>query len=218
MDLTKRETKSKGQRGRPISFDKSQLVLTVMEKFWQQGYHQVSLNEIAKDNGLTRASLYHSFHSKDSLFLTALRVYLASAPDAALDQPAHPAHVGNFFFTLLDNLARARASDPLRKGCLLCNCVNELIGSQGAVTEEVMALVTARKVHIAQLLERAIRLGELPDNTDIVLASNMFMNFLFGINTLSKTVADEHELKTLCEAFLNSLGFYRQDQLSQQVV
>lgn len=215
MELSKPK---RGQRGRPISFDKGQLVNTVMEKFWQQGYNQVSLNEIAKDNGLTRASLYHSFNSKESLFLRALHVYLKTAPDAQLDQPANPSSVGVFFFGLMDDICCARAADPLRRGCLVCNCINELIGTQGPIANEVMALMAARKQQVEQLMARAVRLGELPEGTDIVLASNMFMNFLFGLNTFSKTTADEHELRALCEAFLNSLGFYRQQHLSQQVV
>ncbi len=215
MELQKPKPK-KGARGRPISFDKGQLVNAVMEKFWQQGYHQVSLNEIDKDNGLTRASLYHSFNSKESLFLQALHVYLARAPEAGLDEPGSPSSVSSFFFDLMDNICHARASDPLRRGCLVCNSVNELIGTQNSVKSEILDLMESRRLHVEQLIARAVRMGELPEGTNIELAAKMFMNFIFGLNTFVKTTISESELRTLCEAFLNSLGFYRTVQLSQQ--
>lgn len=206
----------KGSRGRPISFDKGQLVNAVMEKFWQQGYNQVSLNEIAKDNGLTRASLYHSFNSKESLFIQALHVYLENAPEAGLDEPGSPTSVSSFFFDLMDNICRARANDPLRRGCLVCNSVNELVGSENPVKSEIMDLMQTRQLHVEQLIARAVRMGELPEGTNIEVTAKMFTSFIFGLNTFAKTTSDENELRTLCEAFLNSLGFYRSNQLSQQ--
>lgn len=215
MELSKPKQR---QRGRPISFDKGLLVKSVMEKFWHQGYQQVSLNEIAKDNGLTRASLYHSFTSKESLFLQALNVYLQSAPDTLLDNPGSPSHVGAFFFHVMDEICQARAADPLRRGCLVCNCINELIGSETPVAKKVGSLMANRKLQVKKLMARAVRTGELAEGTDTLLASKLFMNFLFGLNTFSKTTADEQELRALCEAFLNSLGFYRQQHLNQQVV
>jgi len=214
MELQKTK---RGQRGRPISFDKGQLVNAVMQKFWEQGYNQVSLNEIAKDNGLTRASLYHSFNSKEALFMQALRLYLRNAPDSLLDQPGTPASVGEFFFQLMDEICHARAADPLRRGCLVCNCVNELIGTESPIAEEVLDVVTARKDRIEQLIALAVRTGELPEGANVELTGKMFMNFIFGLNTFSKTTADEHELRALCDGFLNSLGFYRRKQFSQQV-
>ncbi|BFM09338.1 TetR/AcrR family transcriptional regulator [Halioxenophilus aromaticivorans] len=206
----------KGTRGRPISFDKGQLVNAVMQKFWQQGYNQVSLNEIAKDNGLTRASLYHSFNSKEALFSQALHVYLETAPEAILDHPVSPSSVSDFLFSLMDSICHARAADPLRRGCLVCNSVNELVGSESPIKVEILDVMAARQLHVEQLISRAVRMGELPEATNIELTAKMFMNFIFGLNTFSKTAENESELRDLCEAFLKSMGFYRRAEISQQ--
>ena len=210
------EKVKRNQRGRPISFDKNQLVDAVMHKFWEHGYAKVSLNEIAKENGLTRASLYHSFDSKETLFMLALERYLEESPDALLDQIHKPDHVGDVLYELLENICSARAADGQKRGCLICNCVDELIAEDNPLGDRVRTLISSRHQRIGDLLQHALITKELPAESNIHLLTNMFINFLFGLNTFSKTTSSEMELRQLCDGFLTSLGFSRKSALSQQ--
>ncbi|GAB2188472.1 TetR/AcrR family transcriptional regulator [Sessilibacter sp. MAH2] len=199
----------RSSRGRPISFDKSQLVHAVMHKFWEQGYNNVSLNEIARDNGLTRASLYHSFDSKESLFLQALNLYIKNSPDALLDNVEENVHVGDTFFALMDKICEERAADERHRGCMVFNCINELITSDSPLAHQMMEVLEKRRHRVRDLFSLAVKNNELPNHTDIGLSSNMFLTFLGGLSTFSKTPATEQELRAVCEGFLNSMGFYR---------
>ena len=76
----------KKSAGRPRSFDRDQLIEKVMHLFWDRGYKDLSFNEIATATGLTRASLYNSFKSKDALFFEALKTYSSSTPDVLFTQ------------------------------------------------------------------------------------------------------------------------------------
>lgn len=210
------EKPKRAQRGRPISFDKSQLVDTVMHKFWQNGYAAVSLNEIAKDNGLTRASLYHSFESKEALFMLALERYLQDSPDAIFDHLEKPNSVGQCLYNFFDALCAMRAGDDLRRGCFICNCVDELVAVDGPLGDRIRELLNSRRERLKGLFRHAISTGELPVNSNPVLLTHMFLNFLFGLNTFSKTTAGEYEMRQLCYGFLDSLGFSRQGLESQQ--
>ncbi|GAA6166979.1 TetR/AcrR family transcriptional regulator [Sessilibacter corallicola] len=203
------EKVKRSSRGRPISFDKGQLVQSVMHKFWEQGYNNVSLNEIARDNGLTRASLYHSFDSKEALFLQALNLYIKNSPDALLDNLDEDVHVGDTFFSLMDRISEARAADERHRGCMVFNCINELITSDSALAKQLTDVLEKRRQRVNSLFAIAVKNNELPQHTDVVLCSNMFLTFLCGLSTFSKTASGEQELKQLCEGFLNSLGFYR---------
>ncbi|WP_317932399.1 TetR/AcrR family transcriptional regulator [Halioxenophilus sp. WMMB6] len=212
------EKAKRSQRGRPISFDKAQLVDSVMHKFWELGYNKVSLNEIAKDHGLTRASLYHSFDSKEALFLQALQLYLQRAPDVLLEHSREPEQVGSLLFALFDSICKARAEDPQRRGCLVLNCMHELITTDSPLADHMQAILTRRQGQMKALVERAQRNGEINPGVDAELTGNMVINFLFGLNTFSKTCTDEQQLLALCEAFLNSLGFHRQTELNQRAM
>ena len=211
------EKTKRGQRGRPISFDKSQLVNSVMHKFWELGYNKVSLNEIARDNGLTRASLYHSFDSKEALFLLSLKQYLKTSPDTLLDEVGSPNCASDVLFEFLDRVCETNSEDDRRRGCFICNCVNELITSDSPLATQLRQIMETRKQRVTQLMEIAVANGEIATSNNPVLLGNMFINFLFGLNTFSKTTADNSQLRALCDGFMNSIGFYRHEELQQQV-
>ncbi len=211
------EKTKRGQRGRPISFDKSQLVNSVMHKFWELGYNKVSLNEIARDNGLTRASLYHSFDSKEALFLLSLKQYLKTSPDTLLDEIDNPDCVSDVLFEFLDRICATQSEDDRRRGCFICNCINELITSDSPLATQLRQVMETRKQRVTLLMEQAVANGEIASNSDPVLLGNMFINFLFGLNTFSKTTTDEYQLRGLCDGFMNSIGLYRREHLQQKI-
>jgi TetR/AcrR family transcriptional repressor of nem operon len=196
-------------RGRPISFDKNQLIDSVMNKFWEHGYNQVSLSEIARDNGLTRASLYHSFESKEALFIRALNRYLASSPEAKLNDLPTGMSASETLFSLLDEICCAWTAHARRRGCLVINCINELSTNDGFVADHLRELMTERRDRIQALFAKAKAENQLAASCDPEQLSDMLVAFMCGLNTFAKTAQDSQELKTLCTTFLNSLGLFR---------
>ncbi|MEC7764255.1 MAG: helix-turn-helix domain-containing protein [Pseudomonadota bacterium] len=78
------------------SDDKQQVILTAaMEAFAQYGYRRVSMDEIAKRAGMSRAALYLHFRNKDDIFSTGVELYFA--------------HVGQLMSRVL-----SEESDPVR--------------------------------------------------------------------------------------------------------
>jgi len=204
----KQATKRKG-RGRPMSFDRQELVELAMHLFWERGFESVSLKEIAKAAGLTRASLYNCFGSKEALFQEAMALYDRQSPDAAFGNLEEGQSVGEALFDFFDSTCRQRAGDEKARGCLAANCINELGTIGTRMGEKVQNDFNRKKNTIRQMLDRARASGEIPPDSDSAGLADLMMTFMVGLSTFSKTGPTEAELRRLCELFLNQMGFTR---------
>lgn len=205
--MVKEKTTAKRFRGRPASFNREELIAQVMELFWEKGYTNLALSEIAKQTGLTRASLYNAFETKEALFLEAVKHYFSSSPDAALDHIKSGDPVGPVFYRLFDEASKSRAADKKRRGCLATNCISELIASNTELGETLAGIYDGRRRLIKRLIKQAIVQKELPDDTDPEATANMMQTFMSGLSIFSKNVVSEKKLQTMCHGFLEKVGF-----------
>lgn len=201
------ETPRKRSRGRPVSFDREMIVDAVMHRFWEHGYAGVSINEIAQQTGLTRASLYNSFGSKDALFLMALEHYFASAADALLDKIAPGDNVTEGFRTVFSLASEQRAADEKNRGCMAINTINELIASDTDIGRQLLEIFHQRRDLIQKLFDQAIEQDELTTTTETKALANVMITFMCGFSTFSKTGASEPELRALGDNIMRQVGF-----------
>ena len=197
----------KKSAGRPRSFDRDQLIETVMHLFWERGYKGLSFDEIASATGLTRASLYNSFKCKDALFFEALRSYSSSTPDVLFTKVKEGDAVGPVFYEVFARAAHLRACEEKKRGCFTVNCFAEMAGEDTEVGKGVASLMEEKRLIVVSLIEQAIRQKELPAGTDPENTANMIMAFLSGFSLFSKGGADEASLFHMCSSFLEQIGF-----------
>lgn len=53
---------------------RQQIVITAMNLFYMQGIHAVGINEILKESGIAKKTLYHHFNSKEDLIVATLHL------------------------------------------------------------------------------------------------------------------------------------------------
>ncbi len=203
---TNKQTK-KRTRGRPSIFDRDKLIQEVTQLFWTSGYKALSFNEISQETGLTRASLYNAFGSKEALLMEALDVYFAQAPDTALQHIKKGELVGPVFFKVFKVGCQRWASDEKRRGCFGVNCLNELMNSQSELGDSFKAMYEEKRLFVVSLIKRAIIQEELPINTNAEATGNMILAFMSGFSTFSKSGISEELLQEMCRAFLENIGF-----------
>jgi len=193
--------------GRPSTFDRTELLEKIMHLFWEHGYKNLSFNEIAKKTGLTRASLYNAFESKEALLEAVLAHYDSVAPDASLQHLEKGDSVGAALTEVIERASKVRASDPLSRGCLLVNCLNESMNEDSDLGLKLKAMYERRRVFLRDLMKTAIDQGELPKHTDAEATANLILSFMSGFSTFSKSGSSEQELIALSMLFLRNLGF-----------
>lgn len=197
----------KSPRGRPCSFDRDEMLEKIMHLFWEYGYGGLSFNEISKETGLTRASLYNTFKTKDDLFLEALQHYLKNAPDSILANVGENQSIAETFYSVLNNACKARSEDKKRLGCLAINCIDEMMSSDTPLGNHLALMYDKQQALIERLMKQAIAQKELPQNTNPKITANLILVFISGLSTFSKKESDEEALRAMCHSFLSQIGF-----------
>ena len=192
--------------GRPRGFDREQAVERALRLFWEQGYEATSLSQLkATMGGISTASFYAAFGSKEALFREAFGRYLhrhgqvmAPLTDAELSPREAIARA-------LRQSARMQTDPAHPPGCLLV--LSQSIGSpenqhlRGWLAEE-------REVNRARLqacVERAVTAGELPRGTDTRALAAVFNTFLVGLSTQAR---DGASLASLRKAISQLMGLW----------
>lgn len=170
--------------GRPREFNRDEAVVAAMLLFWEHGFESTSLAQLrAAMGGISPASFYAAFESKEALFREAIHQYITTygqvsesfcdtriTSKAAIEQG-------------LRRSARMQTERSHPLGCLLVlsavNCSPEQKHIRDILAKE------REKVRdwIKDCIERAVANGELPDSTDILMLVTLFDTFLRGIST-----------------------------------
>ncbi|MFE6795767.1 TetR/AcrR family transcriptional regulator [Paenibacillus chitinolyticus] len=173
--------------GRPRAFNRDEAVASAMFLFWEHGFESTSLTQLREAmGGISAASFYAAFESKEALFYEAMKVYKSTygqvsdsywdkslTPKAAIEQG-------------LRRSARMQTDRSHPLGCLLVlsavNCSPELNHIQEMVAKE------RQKVRgwLKDCLLRAAENEELPPTADISVLVALFDTFLQGISTQAR--------------------------------
>ena len=124
-------------RGRPREFDPDKVLDQAVHAFWSRGFRATSLNELARELGIEKPSLYAAFGNKEQLFLKALERYAAGFELRAI-AALEKAPTGKAAVAALLSAFAEQLSDPKTPaGCLIANCAAECRESSEAISQAV---------------------------------------------------------------------------------
>ena len=189
--------------GRPREFDLDKALERAMQLFWRQGYEGTSLNDLTRELGVTRPSLYAAFESKESLFLKALDLYEARAGyrEAALTAPTASAYAS----ALLEGAADLHGDKKNPPGCLGVQGALACAPESDAIRTE---LIRRRKIGegiIRDRLKRAKAEGDLPTEADPADLARYLSIVIYGITVQAAGGATRKELRSVAELALQNL-------------
>ncbi|MDO9395081.1 MAG: TetR/AcrR family transcriptional regulator, partial [Herbiconiux sp.] len=137
---------------RPRSFDETMLLDHAQEAFWQHGYDQTSIDDVARASGVGNGSIYAAYGSKLGLFLAVFSRYCAgrvALVDAVIGTPHRDFEQAVARY--LDEIVADCTAHDDRRGCLMLNSLAELgsrfpevVAIGGRTVEAMESSVTAR--------------------------------------------------------------------------
>lgn len=196
--------------GRPTGFDRDVAIETAMQEIWRNGFQASSVKAISDRLGITRSSYYNAFGSREALFAAVLEKYFSQSPDRILhgDLPDMP--VLELLTRTFHEITAIRAGDPDKKGCLAINCLTELVGTNTDLGPLLTNAVMNSAARFEELLNIAVKNGELPSGIDTHAKALALQNLLAGVNVFAKALNDEAELWLTVKTTLEGLGLYRE--------
>ena len=115
---------------RPVSLDHDAVLDAALELFWQRGYHEVSVDDLVRETGLNRHSLYDRYRSKYGLAVAALERYCSQGTrrlQGVLFAPGSPSKRLHHFLRLRDpDSGDSFWRRTLDRGCFAVRMVTEL--------------------------------------------------------------------------------------------
>ncbi|MFI7347307.1 TetR/AcrR family transcriptional regulator [Streptomyces sp. NPDC049936] len=180
--------------GRPREFDIDRALEAALHVFWEHGYEATSLAQLRAALGISSASFYAAFASKEELFIRIVERYAGSyarvtSPLADEDLSSREA---------IERALRASvamqtdSSHPL--GCLFV-VTGTLNAPEDARVHKVLAEHRAvDRQNILACIERAMTRGELPADTNAPALEATFHMFLAGISTEARDGATAETL------------------------
>ncbi len=179
-------------RGRPRAFDTEKALDAAMRVFWRKGYEGTSLSDLTAAMQINRPSLYAAFGDKETLFRRVLDRYAAGPSaylQAAMSAPTARAAVEGILFGAIDLV-----SSPENPAMCLIAQGTLVSGKEAdAVRQEVNARRQRGEMALRARLERAVRDGELPPETDASTLARYFVTIArgLGISALGGATRDE---------------------------
>jgi TetR/AcrR family transcriptional regulator, copper-responsive repressor len=181
--------------GRPREFDRDKAIDAALTLFWGQGYEPTSLHQL-KDcmGGISTASFYAAFRSKEALFREAVTRYLETYGQATASLRDALLSPREAIETALRRSARMQTAASHPPGCLI------VLGASNCSPENrhIDALLMSERGRNRQAIEaqvaRAAANGALRPSADTATLARAFSVFLHGMSFEAKDGATCEEL------------------------
>ncbi len=178
-------------RGKPLSFDRDEVLAKAMELFWQKGFKHTSMSELLDHVGIQRQSFYNTFGSKEKIFLESVALYtrtMTQKVSAVFEQPGNPLDNVRQALTMMREMVEG--ADAC--GCLLGNSIAEF----GLNHPEISVLLKEKIGFLTKAFQgafaKAIEQGLLPESKDPAAMAQSLVVMAQGMALLSKIgFADE---------------------------
>jgi AcrR family transcriptional regulator len=199
------EVHSSPARGRPRCFDLEEALDRSLLLFWEKGFKNTSLDEIAEAVGVKKPSLYAAFGDKQMLFRKVLQRYSTklSEPVQALDRYADIREAVNAFIEL--GIAGG-CSKGHPRGCLLASAFADSALLPPNLAKEIKALVNQADQAVAQRLKKAVRDRQLPPDFDAKGTARFLITLMHGVALRVRAGESRADLQRMKKAALRCLG------------
>ena len=190
--------------GRPVEYDQSKVLDSVVKLFWAQGYEATSMKNICEVTGLQPGSVYAAFGSKRALFLAAIDAYFEQAIDnlkAILTGEGTP-------LERLRELFMYIVGDTCRKdshGCLLVNALLETPADDAELRKRIATMFRRLEVAIKEVLVEAAACGELDAGKDPIIQAKLLINNIFGLRVYAKLQPNGPIMREMVDDLLSTL-------------
>lgn len=174
-----------------------------MELFWTKGYHNLGVDQICKETGMTKGAFYNAFKSKESFLITTIESYgLLILNHLQNNLSTNKQSAFNKLLTLYKDMLKSQPGYNY-KGCLVNNMMSEMAISSTSVSSLTERYFKKFVKIIEPTVKKAQLDNDLTNAMNSVLLTELIHTTFFGLLTRSKSTKNSGI--ELMESFLYSL-------------
>jgi len=196
---TKHADSPKRDRGRPREFDRDQALETAMRLFWSRGYDAISMADLRAALGITQASVYAAFGSKEQLFRESVELYRQTAGLSTTLALETEAHARDAIHAMLQAAVDAFSAPGAPGGCLLILGATNCVLENKAVQDHLLFIRRAISQSILERLKRSQREGDVPKAAPAHAIASFYSTILYGLALQSRDGASHKTLTEVVE-------------------
>ena len=167
-------------RGRPKTFDETEVLMRAMHYFWEHGYDNTSLDNLLKAMGIKKSSFYATFKSKEDVFSKTLALYREQNMQYMrnLKEKVGPKEA---MLTLMNLTIKELEETGKVKGCLLINSGKECYNRYDDLSKQISHEFNFMQDMFEALIQDAKNKGEIKNPKDAKTIAGRYMNALNGL-------------------------------------
>jgi AcrR family transcriptional regulator len=183
-------------------FDEDAALDKALGLFWEKGYLETSMQELAAVTGVQRGSLYNAYQGKEGIFLRAFDRYgvrFLAEMASALDKPDLHESVGSFFVCVIDSMTTGAPT----RGCLSSKTALGGDDMDPAIRQVVQRLLNSIEATLLARLARAKKSDGLivaPED-----AARMILTFTRGLVIIERVYQEKPRLLETAAMFTSLL-------------
>jgi AcrR family transcriptional regulator len=189
--------------GRPRDFDLDEALDRAMRLFWRNGYLGTSISDLTEAIGISRASLYAAFGSKEELYQKALDRY-GAGPSCyqreAVEKPTAYAVVEHVLNGVIESALHPR--NP--RGCMWVVGLLSCGDPESTVKQDLIARRAVDEERLVKRFKRSVAEGDLPRVADPKALTRYLGTVNFGLAVQAAAGASRAELRRVVDAVLRT--------------
>ncbi|QEN85017.1 TetR/AcrR family transcriptional regulator [Labrys sp. KNU-23] len=184
------------KRGRPVSFDRDEVLEQAMRVFWAKGFSGASMSDLTAAMGIASPSLYAAFGSKENLYRAALDRYVALHKEVVLcimELPtAHESIEG-----LLRNAVTVFSGTDFPSGCMVELTAGEACEMSPELVASLCEMRAANDENFSTRLRKGVEDGDVPAGTDIRAVASFYATVHKGLSLSARGGTGPDELNSV---------------------
>ena len=181
---------------RPREFDTQEVIESICDQFWADGYEATGIADLEDATGLARARLYGAFGSKRGMLCEALDYYLDNKVDVIFQSVDKGGVDGVAGFFRRFAAINAEHPEMSEKGCLVVNTMVELGRSEPEIETRSDRYRLRVRESFRSALEQEAAEGGLAGNPESL--ADLAYVMLMGLYVTVKGGAPLEEIERLC--------------------
>jgi TetR/AcrR family transcriptional repressor of nem operon len=186
-------------------FDVNEVLDKAMQVFWHRGYGATSVQDLVKETGINRGSLYATYRDKHALFLASLRMYADNLRQEKLAQLEARFAPREAIRQLLLAFADLPSEKGSSRGCFLTNTALELAAHDAKVAKVVAKAQRDMEEFFARMVAKGQASGEMPAGLDPAATASGLLATLIGLAVLCRSRPEASLLHSIVEDAMRRL-------------